>query len=223
VLKPTSSFILNLKEHVVDGQRHTYVLDLITALKAQGWRWVEEYIWCKSNPYPCGGGRPLLRFVPFQGAITEPCCGSGAISRVLLGYGYEVESFDLVDRGYGRVQNFLTWDRFCDNVVTNPPFTNGKNIIAHALMVSRRKAAMLLPVRSLAVKRNRPLFRRGLRTVLYLPRRPKFLAGASSPTAPRSIQPGSSGSGVGGVGRKSTGSEMRRRLRISQQNRTEAS
>jgi hypothetical protein len=119
----------------------------------------------------------LLRFVPFGGAITEPCCGSGAISRVLLRHGHEVESFDLVDRGYGRVQNFLTWPRFCDNVATNPPFKNGANIISQALMLSRRKTAMLLPVRSLALKRNRPLFRRGLRMVLYLPYRPKFLAG----------------------------------------------
>lgn len=119
----------------------------------------------------------LLHLVPFKGGITEPCCGNGAISRVLLRDGYDVESFDLVDRGYGRVQNFLTWHRFCDNVATNPPFTNGTNIISQALMLSRRKTAMLLPVRSLALKCNRPLFRRGLRTVLYLPCRPKFLAG----------------------------------------------
>jgi hypothetical protein len=43
----------------------------------------------------------LMRLVPFKGRITESCCGSGAISRVLLRHGHEVESFDLVDRGYG--------------------------------------------------------------------------------------------------------------------------
>ena len=32
ILKPTGSFALNIKEKVVDGQRHTYVLDLILAL-----------------------------------------------------------------------------------------------------------------------------------------------------------------------------------------------
>jgi len=51
-LSPTGSFILNIKEKVVDGERHTYVLDLIQALREQGWRWVDEYCWHKKNSYP---------------------------------------------------------------------------------------------------------------------------------------------------------------------------
>ncbi len=52
VLKPTGSFILNIKERVVAGERHTYVLELILALRKQGWLWTEEYIWHKKNAYP---------------------------------------------------------------------------------------------------------------------------------------------------------------------------
>lgn len=52
VLKPSGSFILNIKERATDGERQTYVLELILALKKQGWLWTEEYIWCKSNCYP---------------------------------------------------------------------------------------------------------------------------------------------------------------------------
>ena len=52
VLKPTGTFILNIKEKAVNGERHTYVIDLIKALKEQGWLWTEEYIWCKKNTYP---------------------------------------------------------------------------------------------------------------------------------------------------------------------------
>jgi len=52
VLKPTGSFILNIKEGVEDGERQTYVLELILALRKQGWRWTEEYIWCKKNCFP---------------------------------------------------------------------------------------------------------------------------------------------------------------------------
>ncbi len=52
VLKPAGSFILNIKEKVVGGERHTYVIDLIHALRKQGWRWTEEYIWHKKNCYP---------------------------------------------------------------------------------------------------------------------------------------------------------------------------
>ncbi|HOU14164.1 MAG TPA: site-specific DNA-methyltransferase [Anaerolineae bacterium] len=52
VLKPTGTFILNIKERVVDGQRHTYVIELILAMKKQGWLWTEEFIWHKKNSYP---------------------------------------------------------------------------------------------------------------------------------------------------------------------------
>jgi site-specific DNA-methyltransferase (adenine-specific) len=52
VLKPTGSFILNIKEHVNNCERQTYVLELILALKKQGWLWIEEYCWYKKNSYP---------------------------------------------------------------------------------------------------------------------------------------------------------------------------
>lgn len=52
VLKPTGSFILNIKERVTSGERHTYVLELILALRKQGWLWTEEYIWHKKNSHP---------------------------------------------------------------------------------------------------------------------------------------------------------------------------
>ena len=51
-LKPTGSFVLNIKENAVDGERHTYVLELIQAIRKQGWLWTEEYIWHKRNSYP---------------------------------------------------------------------------------------------------------------------------------------------------------------------------
>ena len=52
VLKPTGSFVLNIKENVVDGERHTYVLELIIAMRKQGWLWTEEYMWHKKNSFP---------------------------------------------------------------------------------------------------------------------------------------------------------------------------
>lgn len=52
VLKPTGTFILNIKERVSNGERHTYVLHLIEALRSQGWLWTEEFIWHKKNSYP---------------------------------------------------------------------------------------------------------------------------------------------------------------------------
>lgn len=52
VLKPSGTFVLNIKERVVAGERHTYVLELILAMRAQGWLWTEEFIWHKKNCYP---------------------------------------------------------------------------------------------------------------------------------------------------------------------------
>jgi len=52
VLHPRGTFILNIKERVVNGERHTYVLELIQALRQQGWLWTEEFIWHKKNCYP---------------------------------------------------------------------------------------------------------------------------------------------------------------------------
>lgn len=52
VLKPDGTFILNIKEKVVNGERSTYVLELILALRKQGWLWTEEFIWHKKNSYP---------------------------------------------------------------------------------------------------------------------------------------------------------------------------
>ena len=85
VLKPTGSFILNIKEKVVNGERHTYVLELILALKKQGWLWTEEYIWHKKNCYPgkwpnrfrdawerCLHFTKSKKFVMYQEAVMVP-------------------------------------------------------------------------------------------------------------------------------------------------------
>ncbi|NTW51946.1 MAG: site-specific DNA-methyltransferase [Chlorobiaceae bacterium] len=53
VLKPSGTFILNIKEKVLNGERSTYVMELILEMrKQQGWLWTEEFIWHKKNSYP---------------------------------------------------------------------------------------------------------------------------------------------------------------------------
>ena len=52
VLKPTGTFILNIKEKVMNGERHTYVIDLIHEMRKQGWLWTEEFVWHKKNCHP---------------------------------------------------------------------------------------------------------------------------------------------------------------------------
>lgn len=52
VLKPTGTFVLNIKEKVVAGERSTYVMELVLEMRKQGWLWTEEFIWHKKNCYP---------------------------------------------------------------------------------------------------------------------------------------------------------------------------
>lgn len=52
VLKSTGSFVLNIKEHAVKGERHPYVMNLILEMRKRGWLWTEEYIWHKRNACP---------------------------------------------------------------------------------------------------------------------------------------------------------------------------
>jgi len=52
VLKPDGTFILNIKEKVVKGERSTYIMELILAMRKQGWLWTEEFVWHKKNCFP---------------------------------------------------------------------------------------------------------------------------------------------------------------------------
>jgi DNA modification methylase len=52
VLKPTGTFILNIKEKATGGERHTYIIELILEMRKRGWLWTEEFIWHKKNCYP---------------------------------------------------------------------------------------------------------------------------------------------------------------------------
>ena len=52
VLKPTGTFVLNIKERAVNGERHTYVIEIILEMKKRGWLWTEEFVWHKKNCYP---------------------------------------------------------------------------------------------------------------------------------------------------------------------------
>ena len=52
ILADDGSFVLNIKERVVKGERHTYVHDLVQAMRGIGFLWTEGYIWRKTNSMP---------------------------------------------------------------------------------------------------------------------------------------------------------------------------
>ncbi len=94
----------------------------------------------------------------FTGKIWEPACGDGRMSRVLEQC-YEVESSDLINRGYGLTGvDFLTSGKKAENIVTNPPFNLAFEFIEQGLRLSERSLALLLPIRYLTGKKRAKLY-----------------------------------------------------------------
>ncbi len=125
VLKPTGTFILNIKEKVVEGERSTYVMELILEMRKQGWHWTEEFIWHKKNCYP--GKWPnrfrdawerLLQFNKdkkfhmYQKEVMVPM-GNWAKSRLKnLSDTDKIRDNSKVGSGFGKnISNWLTRDK----------------------------------------------------------------------------------------------------------------
>lgn len=142
VLKPTGTFILNIKERVVNGERHTYVIELILEMRKQGWLWTEEFMWHKKNSYP--GKWPnrfrdswerLLqfnknkKFKMFQEAVMIPM-GDWAKNRLNnLSETDKIRDESKVGSGFGKnVSNWLNRDKaYPTNVLHMATECNNKN------------------------------------------------------------------------------------------------
>jgi len=95
-------------------------------------------------PTPPYAVRALLEKENFGKEVWEPACGTGAISEVLREKKYDVISTDIVDRGYGKLEDFLTSTRRVESIVTNPPFSLAQEFVEKALQLTDHKVAMLL-------------------------------------------------------------------------------
>lgn len=142
VLKPTGTFVLNIKEKVVKGERSTYVLELIPEMKKQGWLWTEEFIWHKKNSYP--GKWPnrfrdawerLLQFNKqkqfnmYQEEVMVPM-GEWAKTRLKnLSETDKLRDESKVGSGFGKnISNWLTRDKaYPSNVLHLATECNNKN------------------------------------------------------------------------------------------------
>jgi hypothetical protein len=99
-------------------------------------------------PTPAWVTEALLRRVRLPKGIWEPCCGDGAMARVLETHGHRVVGTDLVDRGYGEAgRDFRAETRLpagITAIVTNPPY--GRRLFAfvdHALELTRPVSGMM--------------------------------------------------------------------------------
>lgn len=117
VLKPTGTFVLNIKEKVVEGERSTYVLELILALRKQGWLWTEEFVWHKKNCYP---GKWSNRFRDSWERLLQ-------FNKTKKFNMYQDEvKVPIGDWAKGRLKNLSETDKIRDNAKNGSGF--GKNI-----------------------------------------------------------------------------------------------
>jgi len=142
VLKPSGTFILNIKEKVVDGERHTYVIELILALRKLGWLWTEEFIWHKRNCHPgkwpnrfrdawerCLQFNKTKNFQMFQDNVMVPM-GKWAETRLKhLGKNDVVRYDSQVGSGFGKnIANWLGRDKvYPSNVLHLATETDNRN------------------------------------------------------------------------------------------------
>lgn len=117
VLKPTGTFILNIKEKADRGERNVYVLELILALRKQGWLWTEEFVWHKKNCYP---GKWPNRFRDAWERLLQ--------FNKTKNFNMYQESvmMPVGDWASGRLKNLSTTDKIRDNSKSGSGF--GKNV-----------------------------------------------------------------------------------------------
>ena len=70
--------------------------------------------------------------------VLEPCCGDGAMAKVIEAAGIKVLASDLHNRGYGHQADFFDYHQHGGDIVTNPPFNIAEDIALHALKIMRR-------------------------------------------------------------------------------------
>ena len=102
----------------------------------------------------------LLEKEKFSNKLLEPSCGEGHISKVLQDAGYQVESHDSVDRGFGTVKVFFTVEKFDGDIITNPPYKIALDFVKHSLEIipDGNKVAMFLKIQFLESKSRRIFF-----------------------------------------------------------------
>lgn len=107
----------------------------------------------------------LKKKIDLPHRILEPACGGGHLSVRLEQLGHEVYSSDLIDRGYGHVQDFFTMTEppFDGNfaIVTNPPFKKSLPFVKHAIDIAPEGTIVCMFLRTLFVegrKRHDELF-----------------------------------------------------------------
>ena len=103
--------------------------------------------------------------------ICEPACGMGHLSKVLERHGYEVDSYDLYDHGYGKASvNFLESSLKYECFLTNPPYKYALPFVRKALenVLPSGYVIMLLKIQFLEGKERYKFFRKNPPKFVYV-------------------------------------------------------
>lgn len=147
----------------------------------------ESHLWVR-DPHdwyvePSWTSERLFQRELFDGAILDPCCGSGRIVHSARQAGYIADGADIVSRrGAGQIHIGDFRERLAPvtNIVSNPPFGIALEIVKKALELASGKVAMLLPANWVqGDKRARWLATTPLKRVYFIAPRPSMPPGAA--------------------------------------------
>lgn len=105
----------------------------------------------------------LLSREKFGQTILEPCCGNGAVAKVIEAAGHKVVARDLYDWGYGETGRDFIVDPVepVDGVITNPPFNLSMEFTKRALecvQEKKGKVAILNRIQWLEGQKRKQMF-----------------------------------------------------------------
>jgi len=107
-------------------------------------------------------GKLLLEVEPELNNIWECACGEGHLAKVFDEAGKLGKATDLINRGYGTIEDFLisTEPYHNGDIVTNPPYKYAQEFVENALarVDIGRKVCMFLKVLFLESKSRKELF-----------------------------------------------------------------
>ena len=114
----------------------------------------------------------LLQVEPDLNNIWECACGEGHLAKVFDNAGKLGKATDLIDRGYGTIEDFLLCkEPYNDgDIVTNPPYKYAQEFVQHALELVDvgRYVCMFLKVLFLESRSRKELFTKFPPKVIYV-------------------------------------------------------
>lgn len=120
----------------------------------------------------------------FEGTCWDPACGGGTIPRAATRAGFTITGTDLIDRGFGGVENFFNTDLQVNNIISNPPFELLEPWLAKSLKSTTRKVALIARLAFLEGQKRKLMFENTPFSKIYVSSRR-----ASMPPGGSTIEP----------------------------------